>query len=337
MKTKFLGTLAVLLMFAGTANAQVKWHPGHYMMIGAGASKSEVLKNINEVGNVKPIAGIAVRVYWRDLEKSKGVYNFALIDEYLARLKAQPTPKRLVIRVEDRKFSNNKNGILPDYMLTSTYNGGLVKTKTGYAARLWEKPVMDRMIALFRAIGARYDGNPHFEGIMMTESTLGLDSNNFPKGYSHAALAAQYQRLGLEAKSAMPRSNLILNTNWIGSDSLMQNIMQTLMKAPAGAGGTNLAPNTYSQAQKVFAGKTGSDYRGKLPLSSVVETRDLQLASPKAINDFAYNQLRLNHIFWMRNTWSGGAADWHSKVLPFLKTNPPIRTNCPTAYGSCVK
>jgi hypothetical protein len=58
--------------------------------------------------------------------------------------------------------------------------------------------------------------------------------------------------------------------------------------------------------------------------------------TPKQISDFAYNTLHLSHIFWVRNTWSGDSSQrWYTGILPFLRTNPPIRTACPVSYGIC--
>jgi hypothetical protein len=75
-----------------------------------------------------------------------------------------------------------------------------------------------------------------------------------------------------------------------------------------------------------------------LALSSAVETEELRDHTPQEINDWAYNVLRLHHIFWVRNTWAGDASRrWDTGILPFLRTNPPIRTRCPDSYGICVR
>src|SRR5262249_42508803 len=95
-----------------------------------------------------------------------------------------------------------------------------------------------------------------------------------------------------------------------------------------------------SQAQRVWTGKTGADYTTTLAIAQNVE--DLELGSshgtytPKQLYDFAYGTLKANYMFWIRNTYNGGSAQqWKSGILPFLKTNPVLRTGCPSSYGSC--
>lgn len=338
-----------LALFSGfvvtSAQAQgVKWHPGHYVMFAAGDSQAQHMRNIDEVAREPSLQGVQIRIWWHQLEKSKGVYDFSSIDAYLSKLKSLSTPKRLVIRIMDRKFNTTSpSGIVPSYLTTeSVYKGGVVKSSTGYVARLWEAPVMDRLIALYKAMGSRYDADPYFEGIATTESTLALPKTSLPSGYSHAALGTQWERLANSVRPSMPRSNLFVFTNWLGNDSLMGTLIQELSQVPVAIGGPNVIPNDPTQAQRVWTGQFGADYRGLLAIGASVEHGELggNLGNftPKQINDYAYNTLRVNHIFWIRNTWSGSSAQrWATGILPFLRTNPPIRTTCPSAYGICVK
>ncbi len=341
MKNRFLAGVisSAAFVFATSAAAQgIKWHPGHYVMFGVDDSRAQVLRNIDEIGAVSAIKGVEVRIRWYDLETSEGVYDFADIDAYLARLKAQPTRKQLVVRVIDRKFyTNSSSDIVPNYLSSSTYNGGVVRSKTGYVARLWEQPVMDRLIALHSAIGKRYDGDVRFEGLATEETTLSLNEP-FPVGYSNAALVAQYSRLAAAVRLAAPRSNFFLYTNWIGSAGLMDDLMLELVADRGAAGGSNVFPGTTTLGQKVWTGDYGADYRWILALSSSVEAGELSDYTPKQISDWAYNVLHLHYMFWVRNTWAGPATSrWDTGLLPFLQSGPPIRTRCPDSYGICVR
>ena len=108
--------------------------------------------------------------------------------------------------------------------MTSTYNGGVTKSRTGYVARLWEPAVMDRLIALYRPMGQRYNDNAHFEGITTEESTLALPSTK-PAGYSDSALEAQYERLVTNVRSAIPNTALFMNANWLGTNDTMSRLI----------------------------------------------------------------------------------------------------------------
>jgi hypothetical protein len=339
-----LGLIASLgFLAAASASAQtVKWHPGHYLMLNGYDSKASHLKNIDEIGQVPAIKGVMLRVWWYELEPAKGVYNFSRIDEYIARLKAQPSRKQLVVRVMDRRFnSTNPAAIVPDYLRTSEYNGGLVQTRSGYAARLWEQRVMDRYIALLQVMGKRYNGNKYMEGIATEETTLSIVYP--PVGYSHEALADVWERLVKYVKPSMMNTNLFVFANWIGKTSLMQHLVGYVHYRYGAAGGPNIVPDSLTLAQQVYAGAHGGpDYRGVLAMSAGVETDVLGghkgWYKPKQIGDYGYNTLKLNYVFWVRNTWSGGTAQrWDTGILPYLKTNPPVVTACPKLYSACAQ
>jgi hypothetical protein len=339
---RVLGAVALLAFLAASSvNAQgVKWHPGHYVTLAGGESPSTHLKRIDEIGKESSIQGVLIRVNWAELEKSTGVYDLSVIDSYLRRLKAQPTPKRLVLRIMDRRFGTGSSGIVPTYLTSQdVYNGGLVKTSQGYVARIWEKPVMDRLIALYKVVGARYNGDSYFEGMQTGETTLSLKTP-FPSGYTHAKLEAQWERLAVAAKASMPSTNVFVMTNWIGSTSLMEQLIQSLMSPSAGVGSANTTPGDPNLGQKVWTGVTGADYRGRLAIAAGVETSELGGRNgdftPKQIGDYAYNTLRANHVFWAYNTWMGDSTQrWKTGILPYLRKNPPTRTTCPSTYGSC--
>jgi hypothetical protein len=287
------------------------------------------------------IKGVMIRLDWADIETSKGVYNFSRIDSYLKRLKAQPTKKRLMLRIMDRKFGSGTSGIVPQYLTTeSIYHGGLVKTKAGHAARIWEKPVMDRLITLYKVVGARYDNDMYFEGIVSEETTLGLPTP-YPSGYSNTALAAQWKRLAANARPSMPHTNLFIMTNWIGSSSLMEGIVQSLVAPRVGASSSNIIPGKLNLGQQVWSGVYGADYRGRLAIGNGVEPGELGGKkgdfTPKQLNDFAYYTLRTNYVFWTYNTYEGDWTQrWSTGILPYLRTLPKVRTACPSSYGWCM-
>ncbi len=327
----------MMLLLAASVNAQgIKWHPGHYIQLLTDESRAQVLEHIDEIGAVPSIKGVQVRIRWYAIEKSKGVYDFSDIDAYLARLKAQPTRKQLVVRIIDRKFNTDSPaGIVPNYLHSSTYAWGLAESKTGYVAKLWKPAVMDRLIALHRAIATRYDGDSHFEGLTSEETTLGLAKPYWD--YSNEALVIQYRRLINAVRNAAPHSNFFLYTNWIGSAALMDDLMQGLMGSRGAAGGPDAIPARKTLAQQVWTGDYGGDYRWELALASSVEVEDLKGNTPQEINDWAYNELHVQYIFWLRNTWAGDSSRrWDTGILPFLRTNPPVRTRCPNSYGWCM-
>jgi hypothetical protein len=307
-----------------------------------GDSVSVNLKHIDEIQNVDAIKGVEIRINWSDLEPSKGSYNFSMIDTYLSRVKAYH--KYLVIHPMDRKFNSSSTSFMPSYLLTSAYHGGVAKSRTGNVARLWDPVVMDRLIALYRAMGSKYNGDPSFEGITTDESTLSLPSP-LPSGYSDSALELQYERLISQVRPSMPNTALFLDVNWLGSLANVSKLEQSLV-SPAGAlNSSNTVPNKMNNGQTVWTGggTLGADYRGRLAIASAVETGELggNLGDfyPWQIANYAYSTLKANYVFWVRNTWSGNSGQrWDTGILPYLKNkNPSVRTGCPISYGYCIK
>lgn len=340
--TKSALTLILLGAACGASAQGVKWHPGHYMILNGKDSVSMHLRHIDQIGAERTIKGVLVRIWWHELETSYGRYDFSSIETYLRRLRAQPTPKRLFIRIMDRRFDNSRSywGIVPGYLRSDPrYGGGIVRTNKGWAARLWEPEVMERLIALYRAIGSRFDADEHFEGFFTEESTLSLPYP-YPASYSHEALARQYQRFIDQVKPAMPRSNLFFNVNWIGSSRLMTDLVQAMVPSSTGAGGSDTLPDRMTLGQRVVMGDYGADYRWELPIASGVEASELggHLGSyyPADLARYAYEHLHVHYMFWARNTWLGDERQrWYTGILPLLRTNPPVRTRCPNAYGIC--
>lgn len=344
MKKSVIGALALAaLSVFSSANAQgIKWHPGHYALLNGGETIATHLKHIDQIGLEPSIQGVMLRIYWAEIETSKGVYDFSRIDTYLSKLGAQPAPKRLFLRIMERRFAPIADGIVPQYLQTqSVYRGGLVATRDGYAARLWEKPVMDRLITLYKVIGARYDTHPNFEGITTEETTLSLGSPS-PSGYSVSALSAQWQRLATNVRPSMRHTNLFVLTNWLGSASLLGGLIQSFMTPRVGVGASDVIPTNLSTGQEVWTGVHGADYRGILPIANAVEVAELGGIkgswTPAQLHEFAYGTLRANYLFWAWNTWVGDASQqWSTGILPFLRTNPPVRTKCPSVYGWCAQ
>jgi hypothetical protein len=134
-----------------------------------------------------------------------------------------------------------------------------------------------------------------------------------------------------------------MNANWLGSNSNMSQLIQALTGPYASTNSSNSVPKKMNTGQTVWTGggSTGADYRGRLPIASSVETGELggNLGdfTPSQIGSYAYNTLKANYVFWVRNTWAGDKSQrWDTGILPYLKNNPSVRTGCPSAYGWCV-
>jgi hypothetical protein len=340
----------VLLALAAaiTTHAQgVKWHPGHYMNLSISGAQ-DARPQIDEIANVSSIKGVRLFVYWHEIEKSKGVYDFSKIDMYLNKVKSLPTPKRLIVSIRERRFGGtSKTGIVPNYILTDPlYKGGVAYQPPNdcVVARLWEPAVMDRLIALYRALGTRYNSNPYLEGFHTGETSIGFgsDKSKWPSGFSTEKVLQQYVRFARSARATMPQTNIFVFTNFIGGDANMGTLIQAMYESDVGAGGPSTIPNRLLTSQRVWTGVTGADYRGLIAIGTGIESFVFGGGhgdfTPKQVGDWAYKTLGVTHLFWIRNTYvsySSPDQKWYTGILPYLRTNPPTRTACPTGYGSC--
>ncbi len=163
----------------------VKWHPGHYVTIMGWGKNPKYLEDVYaELKVTSALRGVQIRYLWAELEPAEGRYDFTSIDQRLAELNT--LGKRLVIQVQTKSFDPGSK-LVPDYLKGVEYDGGDFPfasqkkgkraahnvTPGGHNIALWNSRVRDRPIALFQALGERYNSHPSFEGIGMIETALG--------------------------------------------------------------------------------------------------------------------------------------------------------------------
>ena len=322
----------------------VKWHPGHYMLVFEGDSVDVVLKSrIPEICREPALQGLQYRIRWHELETSKNVYSFREVDDIYAALKA--CNKRLVLQVLAVDFSSTDGtGIVPDYMLNNPeYNGGVVQTTAGYKAKLWESAVMDRLVAVYDALGRRYDAMPNFEGVIVAETAFG----GLPEGYTATAWIEQLKRAIPTIVSAWPKTNVIVFNNFIQASTTEQfvDFVSFLHSSRVSIGGPDVLPPPHagSKGERIYRGEIdGLDRRGKMPAAFAVQTPELGgkegSFTPQQLYDMCVKTNQCGHIFWIRNNYMGGAAQqWDTGILPFIRQNPRTVDSCPSRYTSCIR
>jgi hypothetical protein len=325
--------------------SSIKWHPGHYMLLDSlHPNTTRDFPLLDQISSETVLKGVLAVWAWREVETAKGVYDFSTIDAYLAKLKSLSVPKRLIIRIDERKFGSTSGNVVPDYMLQdATYNGGQAPMANGVAARIWEAPVMDRYIALLKALAARYDNDPYVEAIQSEETAVAVSPK--PNGFSQAAVLTQYKRMVAAARAAWPHTNVFISTNYLGSDAQMEELIAYCVANQTGIGGPDtFLPewNRALQSDDILKGVKGSgkDYRGMTAQRSSIQNPELGgyigAGTPAQFYDIAYNQLHANYIVWDRNTYYGGAAQkWDTGLLPFIRSvSGKAYTSCPSGFTS---
>ena len=336
------------------AAGTLKWHPGHYMrIIARHRDPAKELPQIELLRNEPAVRGVMVAWLWRHIEKSKGVYDFSSIDTYLNKVKSLGPSKRLIIRIEERGFSSPTTTSVPDYLKTEPiYNGGEAIMGNGTVARIWEAPVMDRLIALYKALGERYDRDPYVEGISTSETAITFSSTYpAPSSYTTAAVLTQFKRHLTAIRTYWPRSQIFVSTNYLGTDGQMEELIKHSQKTHSAVGGPDVWTRAWVesgkralQSDEVVRGQRGSgtDYRGAIAIKAEVQAPELggYIAefTAEELYDVAYNINRSNYILWDRNDYVGGPASrWATGILPLIrKVGGKTVTECPRSFqGRC--
>jgi hypothetical protein len=259
--------------------------------------------------------GAQIMYAWRDLEPEKGKYDFTILKqdyEYLRKFS-----KKLFIQLQDVTF-NPKYKAVPDYLLTTEYDGGAVlqynddNSEGGWVAKRWNKKVRERFALLLKALGQEFDGK--IEGINLQETAIGVRDS----GFSRLGYVAGLKENMLALKKAFPSSTTMIYANFIPGEWLpwedkgyLRSIYQYGEEIGVGLGGPDLMVTRKAQLNHALAMMHECHYT--VPLGIAVqdgnyigETGDIDEATKKKahdnivplLHDFAKDFLKINYMFW---------------------------------------
>ncbi len=326
----------------GNPGEGIKWHPGHYMTVQRGEAFEVVLsRRVPEVCAEPALQGLQYREDWPDLEGAEGQYTFDKLTELYDALAA--CKKRLIVEIWAVTFSMSDPGAaVPAYLLNDAkYDGGVARTSVGYIAKMWEAPVMDRLLALYGALAARFDTAPYFEAIVFSETATSKVGDT----YSPSAWVSQLKRAISTIRSNWPHTNVVFYNNFIqgASESQLADVYAALRTSDAATGAPDVLPPPHAvRGEMIYRGELagGADLRGQIPAMFAVQTPELGgkegTFTPKQLFDQCVSVNGCTHMFWVRNTSTGGSEQrWETGILPFLRANPRTRESCPRSFSTC--
>jgi hypothetical protein len=290
---------------------EIKWQPGHYMMLGYN------MKDRNEwkvIFNNDYFKG-GQRVYlWSDLEPIKENYDFSSIESDLNFLKSNG--KFLVIEPWDTFFWD-KGVAVPDYILSDPeYNGGVVyrDNKAGSLSKRYDTDVMDRYIALTKALGNRFDGEEYVSAFIITETAmnLGEGSEDFNKENYHT----QMTRLVKETAKAFPTTPIIIYGNWYPSGmKLLRELADKGYECGIGWGGPDIIP-----ASNIWGYNIIREYKGKsvVGLAAQWDSYDGRWTTEELL-DFGAGDMEAHFIFWIgAERKNEGGLSFRQDIIPTI-------------------
>jgi hypothetical protein len=354
-----LATAGSQAVAAGTAaelaagDLRVKWHPGHYVALGTNAGDYLVTQTFNEISTLPNVRGVMARYAWRDIETAQGVYDYSRIDRDLALAKA--AGKQLFITISTKAFQAGARA-LPDYLHTAAYEGGVYRilisgkdttgteATTGENIALYVPAVRDRLIALTRALGRRYNANNNFEGIAFNETALGQAVVPLTDAQK-SAFFANLAQVDTATRKAFPNTVVLQFINF--PKPYMPALVSNMLSSGVALGG----PDTFLNDSTLEA----SSYplydtaAGKVPLGPSVQAENYVTTyqfgpyAPPAVTDlyaFAKGRLHANYLFWSK-TLTAPLVPYANVLAMFKSATFPkdaaggLATGCPSTFAGC--
>lgn len=332
-----------------------KYHPGHYVFtqISRGYPPSE--RNQRRIGFIKAhmdepgIRGFMSHMEWRVLEPKRGKYNLQPIADILETLEG--TDKYFALYIRDRNFGKDcKFAPVPEYLRHGSKEFGVAYKHADVTCmiELYKPSVMDRKIALYKAIGEAFDTHPNFEMITDGESAIGG-----AEGFSHEQWLSELKRFYTEAKTHLPHTMVLMQLNFLGDGTrMMDELAAHMVEVGGGAIGLpDMVPcRRRDLPEDEVCGYTipGYDvlrkYRGQLSISPDAETWDLQYEETDQVMSMALDYLGADHVFWSssfssRRDQAPGtpSAYFADQVLPAIeKVGARINKTCPESLKPCL-
>ncbi len=286
--------------------------PVHYLY-----TSSSDLEKLNSILNREDIEGVQIVYSWKQLEKSKGIYDFSEIESDLAKL--QKKNKKLFIQIQDRFFEPNHKYI-PLYLLEEPeYKGGLIAQTDnpgegkapaqGWVAMQWNVSLQKRYQNLIQELAKKFDGR--VAGINLPETSIDINKKNAEKkGFSCDKYFSSTVKNMIFAKKSFKKSFVVQYVNfwpceWNNNHKYMSRLFEIAQKEGIGLGGPDIVP--YKKAQMANSYPFFNKYKGKLSLVAMaVQEPTLTYINPNTKKPFtkeefikfAEEYLGTNIIFW---------------------------------------
>jgi hypothetical protein len=329
-----LGLAHPLTQVALTANAAEPFsvpaakRVHHYVFFGMDRESIPHAKTFFET---EILEGAQVAYSWRQLEHTKDKYDFSLIREDLAFMRARG--KKLWIQFQDVSFRPSHNHA-PKYLLNEPqFNGGADKqyqikdddealaVHQGWMVRRWDPAVQERMHKLFAALGKEFDGQVAGFNTEETSSGFGSTGKLFPKGYTHEiyrdAIIANMKAL----KRAFPKSIAMIYANFMpGGRPHLEAVYKAARESNIAVGGPDLLP--FRPFQRANSYPLIRESAGKVPTGLAVQDgnySDVNRETGKRTTiaellKFGSEELRLDYIFWVTQE-----PYYSQELIPFMR------------------
>lgn len=275
MKSLLLSLLLAGGALHAAASPDVKWHPGHYVLVGT----AELTKDVLILPHFRGVQKIYT---WRSFEPTEGHYDFSTLKADLALAKKHG--RQIVVQLTFKSFTKGVRSV-PDYLTGEKYGGGVYLTLKGaYNPVLWNRAVAERFDALLIAFGREFDRDPNLEAVNLPETAVNarLDITPQPgiEPYTENGYADALKQQMATLRRSLPRTVVIQYTNF--PTKLLAALTDYEKEIGVGLGG----PDVYPRPDAVNDPETGiyrlyAKLAGTVPLGAAVQSENYSVASKK--------------------------------------------------------
>jgi hypothetical protein len=281
----------------------LKYHPGHYIAMRDADTEDDMIAVLQP-----GVAGIHRRYFWKDLEPAPDNYDFSRIASDLQL--AADHGAQLIAMIVDKSYDGAMP--TPPYLwdvYTLPHVNYWTQQPAGWVAKRWDPYVVSRLAALFQALGARFDGDPHFEGIALQESILGLSSDTMTAaGYTPEAYRDALIQILNSARAALPTSEVFWSMNFLdGNNSYIGQIADAVAPIEIAMGVSDILPD--HTALQTYTYPYCAQYRDQMTLFGSIQYNSYRALhvdtsyptkywTMPELFAFARDNLYVSYLFW---------------------------------------
>ena len=301
------------------------FHPGYYYSVGQ--SRLEAKQAFEVIQEIPEFVG-GKRIYrWMDLEPEEGVYNFSKIEQDLQYL--QSIDKRLWIQIFYTQFNGRQPPQTPAYMWDDPNYGcgseyyGTYKREVqdgGWLPCFWNENLRARLVALYTALGERFNHEPYFEGIAVDETAIDTYVARRQPGYDVNELRLTFQMKALAARQAFPDKSVTQHINFAPYD--LNEFSAWLASNNIGIGSPDMRLYNQTLMEEIYP--IHHLYSKKVPVGPDVQWDNYarihpDLGRPNTVEEMMLTAIELInpwYMFWLRRD-----PYFYEELLPAIRTH----------------
>ncbi len=304
-------TLAVAPAFPVIAGGAVelKHHQGHYVSLNPEDDAARIMPELVLPG----VRGVQIRYPWKSLEPERGRYDFSRIEHDLEQ--ARRLGLRLVAFIQDKSFFTEEHH-LPAYL--EAY--ALPFKRGGMVAKRWDPLIVERLEALFSALGQRFDTEPYFEGIALQESAMGFSREIETRhGYTPEKYRDALISILRGARRGLPNSQIFWYMNFLeGKQAYLAEVAEVAVAERIAMGGPDVLPERASLVRLTYP--LYPRFAGRLTLFCSIQNDSYahrreddagRYWTPEELLLFARDRLHVSYLFWNRKYWRKPPDSWN--------------------------